>query len=1000
MISRFSLLSLCALATASCAQNSAPPSKEPAPATHFVKETGFTYGPWRSSVLGGGGYVQNVVPAPSNPQRFYAYIDVGGLCRSDDGAKSWRMLHGHLPASLGSTEVRGLSVDPRDDKKILVATGSQYSKDGGIYRSDDAGETFQKVLDASYSGNGGTRWMGFVLTRDMGNPDVVMTASIGDGAFRSADNGKTWASVGAKGLHPTDLDIDRTNSQRAWLCASGDKVGKNEFAAGFYRSDDAGANWQKLSDAAPSEIVQDPKTGAIYGIFNGSSLIKKSVDGGATWADWSNGLNIQPVEDGKEKPSISTTGYRALEVGPDFVLTGTTSDAQFYKLAAGADTWQKVERNAPAVGDWFRKGSWYFGGAMGSITVDPNDAKHWFITDFFAIYQSFDAGKNWRLTIDGIESTVSHDLLQDPSDAAVVHLGEADIGPATSLDGGRRFLPDDVVDEGANKKGGGNMKSIDLSPKMPARLYGVGNKSWQGGWSANQVFVSQDRGQIWRRTAMQGLPNMSGRACTTIVADLNDADVAYLTVSGKIGANSGGVYKSRDGGAQWTPMSEGLPQDGLFFPSQIWAHGHQLAVSGDGSLVALSQSQNLVYRFDPQTKIWSNTGLRAKGGRLWSVAADRLKPGRFFVGARGDGIYRTDDGGQNWKKVFDQGAAYVATDAAVANRVAAGTEDGVILSEDGGDTWKMLDKSLPYRSNNNPAFAGEHLLVGSGGSGVFWMPLSAAGENAVAAKDAPKIVKTPDAAPKTVAAPAPETEEKAEGDAEGKAENQKLRAQQDPRVPVVRDVTWAGGNTWQKTHEKYVARAQQGDVDVVFFGDSITQWWPQADFKARYGPLGGVNFGIGGDRTQNLLWRVRNGEMDGITPKVAVLMIGTNNAFDNKPEEIVEATGLIIKTIREKSPTTKVLLLAVFPRDREAKNVMRKRVNGINALLPALADGKNVVFADLGAAFLDKNGALPVEVSKFALHLSPEGYRRWAEAMQPYLDKLLDSPKPKATAAK
>ena len=568
MISRFSLLSLCALATASCAQNSAQSPQKPASESHFVQDAGFTYGPWRSSVVGGGGYVQNVVPAPSNAQRFYAYIDVGGFYRSDDGAKSWRMLHGHLPATLGSTEVRGLVVDPRDDKKILVATGSQFAKDGGIYRSDDAGETFQKVLDAQFYGNGSTRWAGFVLTRDPKNPDVVMTASVNDGVFRSTDNGKTWTNLGAKELRPTDLDIDRTNPQRVWLCAAGGKVGKNEFTAGFYCSDDAGTNWKKLGDAPPTEIVQDPKTDAIYGIFDGSSVIKKSGDGGATWADWSNGLNLQPVEPGgKDKPSISTTGYRALTAGPDFIVTGTTSDAQFFKLPSGADKWQKVERNAPEVGDWFRKGSWYFGGAMGSITIDPNDAKHWFITDFFAIYQSFDAGKNWRLTIDGIEATVSHDILQDPTDPAVVHLGEADIGPATSLDGGRRFRLDDVLDEGASKQGGGNMKCLDLSPKMPARLYGVGNKSWQGGWSANQVFVSQNRGQTWSRAAMGGLPNMSGRACTTIVADLNDADTIYLTVSGKIGPDSGGVYQSRDGGAQWTQISDGLPQDKLFFPA-------------------------------------------------------------------------------------------------------------------------------------------------------------------------------------------------------------------------------------------------------------------------------------------------------------------------------------------------------------------------------------------------------------------------------------------------
>ena len=744
MISRFTFLTLLALAASSCAQAAAPKAEKADAApieTDFIKETGFTYGPWHSSVLGGGGYIQNVVPAPTNPQRFYAYVDVGGLYRSDDGGRKWRMLHGHLPAGLQSTEVRGLIVDPRDDKKIIVATGSQWAGKSGVWVSDDAGETFQKKLDAQYYGNGGSRSAGFVLTRAPSNPNLILTGSVTDGVFKSLDNGQTWKPSGGAELYPSDLDIDRTNPQQVWMCAVKDNVKSVAFKSGFYRSSDGGANWEKLADDAPTEIIQDPKDAKLlYGIFQ-NARIKRSSDGGANWEDLSEGLNLEPLKEGKGKPSISWSGYRSLEAGPDFILTGTTSDTQLFKLQSGATKWQKVERNAPEVGDWFHKGSWYFGGAMGSITIDPNDANHWFITDFFAIYQTHDAGKNWRLTIDGIEVTVSHALLQDPSDPAVVHLGQADVGPATSLDGGKRLHQNRVPDDPGSPSGGKNMKCIDLCPKLPNRLYGVGDNSYYNGWVANQIYVSIDRGATWLRSPMAGLPDMKSRACTTITADLSDPYTVYVTIAGKV-SGGGGVYKSTDGGALWTPLNDGLP-DKYLFPYSIWAHGRQLAIDGDGAMLAMSQQNNHVFRFDPKTGKWADTSLRGKG-KMWSVVADRLKPGRFFVGIRSDGLYRTDDAGLTWKKVYDKSVSFVATDAAKAGRVAGGTLDGVVLSEDGGDTWKMLDKALPYRFDNIPAFAGERLLVGSAGSGVFWMALSPAGEKEVSAKPV-KIAAVPPA---------------------------------------------------------------------------------------------------------------------------------------------------------------------------------------------------------------------------------------------------------------
>jgi photosystem II stability/assembly factor-like uncharacterized protein len=724
--------------SAGCAQSDAPAPSQPIE-KDFVKTTNITYGPWRSGVVGGGGYIQNVVTAPTNKNRYYTYVDVGGLSRSDDGGNTWKMLHGHLPPALGNYEVRGLVVDPRDDKKIIIATGSQWDKKQGIYISSDAGETFQKTLDASFFGNGPNRPSGFILARDPKNPDVVVTAAVLNGVFISRDNGVTWkpSSSGSTGFYSSDIRFDRTNSKRLWLCATAGKIWDKQYPAAFLRSEDGGDTWTKLLDEAPSEIIQDPKDGAtIYGIFK-TEIIKKSTDGGATWIDFSDGLLIEPAKPGEWK-SLSKSQYQALAAGPDFILTCNTRDADFYKLTSGSTKWEKIARNAPEVGDWYLKGAWYFGGAAGSITVDPNDPDHWFMTDFFAIYQTHDAGKNWRLTIDGMEVTVSHTLQQDPTDPAIMHLGVADVGAFSSTDGGVRFQRSKVPDTPGNPAGGGNMKCIDLCPKMPNRLYGVANKNYYLGWAANQVYISNDRGKVWTRSPMTGLP--ANTFCTTTVADWNDPNTVYLTVGGQVKPNGGGVYKSTDAGASWTWMGDGLPLESWYFPNDIWVHGRQLAASTDGSLISVSKVLCQVHRYDPKTAKWEKISLY-RGGAIWCVVADPLKAGRYFVAIRSDGLYRTDDGGVTWKKVYNKSVSYVATDGAVPGRVAGGTSDGVILSTDGGETWKEMDKSLPYRVDNIVAFAGERLFAASLGSGVFWMPISPAGEKPITAK--PLVAASP-----------------------------------------------------------------------------------------------------------------------------------------------------------------------------------------------------------------------------------------------------------------
>lgn len=207
---------------------------------------------------------------------------------------------------------------------------------------------------------------------------------------------------------------------------------------------------------------------------------------------------------------------------------------------------------------------------------------------------------------------------------------------------------------------------------------------------------------------------------------------------------------------------------------------------------------------------------------------------------------------------------------------------------------------------------------------------------------------------------------------------------------------------WLPRHRDKLAeiarrRAVGEPTGLVFLGDSITHNWEKEQpalwtaFYGRYHPL---NLGYGGDRTENLLWRLQHGEVDGITPNLAVLMIGTNNTGLRHDDAEVTLAGIrrVIDELQGRLPHTRVLLLAIFPRGADANDGLRRANDKVNALLPRLADGKRVVFLDLNAAFLGADGGLSRDIMPDLLHPSDKGYRIWAQAMQATLERLLDSP--------
>jgi lysophospholipase L1-like esterase len=201
-------------------------------------------------------------------------------------------------------------------------------------------------------------------------------------------------------------------------------------------------------------------------------------------------------------------------------------------------------------------------------------------------------------------------------------------------------------------------------------------------------------------------------------------------------------------------------------------------------------------------------------------------------------------------------------------------------------------------------------------------------------------------------------------------------------------------------HQSFVEIAKKGNIEILFVGDSITDWWfysrrgqPSATGEAVWNqhiaPLKAANFGIAGDTTQGVLWRMQNGELEGFKAKLIVHMLGTNNINRNPVDEIVDGNRLILEEYRKRQPQAKVLLLGIFPRTPEPTNPIRATIKEINSKLAKLADNKQVFFMDIGDKFLTADGVLSKEVMPDGLHPSAEGYQIWADAIMPTVRKLM-----------
>ncbi len=236
-----------------------------------------------------------------------------------------------------------------------------------------------------------------------------------------------------------------------------------------------------------------------------------------------------------------------------------------------------------------------------------------------------------------------------------------------------------------------------------------------------------------------------------------------------------------------------------------------------------------------------------------------------------------------------------------------------------------------------------------------------------------------------------------------KAINEKYPGLIAVRVPPANSATVANlAQFFQKKHEANLEVAKQGDIDVLFMGDSITDFWrnPEGNYAGKpvldkyFGNLKVANFGIAGDTTQGVLYRLQHGEGQGFSPKAVMLMIGTNNTGRNTAAEIAEGIGAVVLELQKDFPKSKILLLGIFPRST-AGDPVRATIAQINTIISKLDDGDHVHYLDIGSKFLDASGNIAKDIMSDALHPTTKGYEIWAEAVkEPLADLMKESPAP------
>lgn len=701
---------------------------------------------WKVLPIYGGGRILDVF-FTRDPQVLYAVSDVGGPYRTDDGGRSWRPLHVGYPHAWRVRQMNKaytLSVDPRDENCVVAGCGDDPKHPGGILVTRDGGQTWRETAVANFRANAPFRkTTGRTIARNPFNPDELVAGCDSSGLLRSRTNGRTWKPVGLDGLYFTCIRYDANVAGRVWAAAPGyeDIPGEARWLAagrvphpvpqatrerGLYRSDDGGASWTRLeAGRIPTEFAQVAGDPWLVGIFD-ESRIRRSRDG-EHWEDFHEGLpELAPGVHVWDNWNTQRGNYQAVSAGPDFWIVADTRGNCFTRGVNDAAWKASPMTTAVASEPDCEPNVRAFMPQTTAVVVDPRDPRHWISCDWYTIWETADAGANWRTRIHGIQQICPFVIAASPFDPQTLLYGAADNPLYVSRDGGRSFRH--LHREGPLAE---SVNAVAFS-RVTAGLALV-----CGGKFAPCVRRTRDDGATWEVCAQRGLPVQKPdlawsvadgfHAVYSVVAHPK-ADVFYAAAGGWIGAGKGGVYRSADAGETWTWFGEGLEDDRLFFKMMEFGNGNALAVSESGDLLCWGMDGRKVYRRGPGDVRWTKIAFttdRRAGRTPPGIVAVPGKPGWFVANKGNDeaALFVSRDGGRTFARHWLMTGEFqrIACDPFVPGLLYAAGSDAVYFSQDFGEHFSALPGGYDYPCDFEPTLFADRGRLWStvGGSGCF-----------------------------------------------------------------------------------------------------------------------------------------------------------------------------------------------------------------------------------------------------------------------------------------
>lgn len=653
---------------------------------------------WGNVVIGGGGYVTGIVIHPTQSNRMYIRTDVGGAYKWDGTNQRWiPMLDG-----LSTIRVDGMALDANAPDRVYLALND------GVYRSNDLGVNWTKLLSATYDGNGDLRWIGECLAVDPVTSTVVYAGTRSDGLYRSTNTGTSWTKItsvpnGTKGVRTVVVDPATTVSGRSA------KVYAGIPGVGIYVSTDGGTTFSAMAGAPTSPNRMQVVGGKVY-VTHSTGV---TVWNGASWQD------ITPAGGtNKNYCGLSIEAYDPLKIA--VCQRYGTFNNPLYRSSDGGTTWQQMNTAALPITKTLEAPWWptsWFSSATSSIVFDPLHHGDLYYADWFGVWftsNAWAAGSvAWETKIKGDEETVVLTVAAPPGGVSL-YSGVADVfgfrhDNISAFPTARLYN----INEGF---------SIAYCETSPANIAILGSSSNDG--TGTILATSTNSGTAWTtRTLPSGVK--LGRIA---ISATNPDKMVYIA-----GGTGGAVYYSTNRGNSWT-ASTGAPT-GAVAAIDVWSKDFSLAadcVDGDRFYI---YKTGYLYESVNGGATWTQknaTAIPNKNSYLF-VAARPGTAGEVWVSLDGNGLYKTTNGGTTFTKVtalttstafaFGAPASGSSTPTVYSYGTVSGIK-GMYRSTDLGTNWDQINGSQTFPAGVK-GIAGDRqvfgrIYVGTGGRGVLY----------------------------------------------------------------------------------------------------------------------------------------------------------------------------------------------------------------------------------------------------------------------------------------